>query len=142
MKRILVLTVRALALRCPHCGSGGLFASWFRMKARCPGCGLPLQRGEDEDHFLGGMMFNIVLAELVFAAGMVFWLVATWPDPPWDLVQTVGVVFMAIAPVVFYPLSRTVWLAFDLMFRPATSAELGHEQAIDRPHGSHDACPS
>jgi uncharacterized protein (DUF983 family) len=94
------------------------------MKSRCPRCHLPLERNEGEDYFLGGMMFNIVLAELIYGVGMVIWLLATWPTPPWTLIEYVGIPFMIAAPFLCYPLSKTVWLAFDLIFRPATADEL------------------
>jgi uncharacterized protein (DUF983 family) len=94
------------------------------MKSHCPSCGLALQRNESEDYFLGGMMFNIVLSEFVWAAGMLIWLLATWPDVPWRLLERVGIPAMAVMPFLFYPVSKTVWLAFDLMFRPATAEEL------------------
>jgi uncharacterized protein (DUF983 family) len=88
------------------------------MRDHCPRCGLALERRESEDYFIGGMMFNIVLAELVFGAALAIWLVASWPHPPWDLLEWVGVPFMILAPVLFYPVSKTVWLAFDMLFRP------------------------
>jgi Protein of unknown function (DUF983). len=112
-------------LRCPNCGGGGLFASWFQMKERCPTCSFALERNEGEDYFIGGMMLNIVLAELVYAGAMLIWLLVTWPTPPWTLLQYVGIPLMVVAPFVLYPFSRTTWLAFDLMFRPATSEEFG-----------------
>lgn len=124
MKRIAVLALRGLLLRCPNCGSRGLCESWFRMRERCPRCGFRLDRHEGEDYFLGGMMFNIVLSELIFAAGFVIALLATWPDVPWTLLEWVGIPFMVLAPVLFYPLSKTVWLAFDVMFRPIHAGEL------------------
>ena len=37
---------RALLLKCPHCGGGGIFESFFKLKAHCPTCGLRLERGE------------------------------------------------------------------------------------------------
>ena len=123
MKRILLLLVRGLARHCPNCGRGGIFDTWFRLKRHCPRCGLALERHE-EDYYLGGMMFNIVIAELIYGAGLVIWIVATWPNPPWTWIEYVGVPFMVIAPLLFYPWSKTIWLAFDLMFRPATAEEL------------------
>ena len=30
---------------------------------------------------------------------------------------------MVVAPLVFYPFSKTIFLAFDLVFRPATPEE-------------------
>jgi hypothetical protein len=32
---------------------------------------------------------------------------------------------MVLAPVVFYPFSKTVFLAFDLCFRPAVPEDFG-----------------
>jgi uncharacterized protein (DUF983 family) len=113
---------RAFLVRCPNCGSGGILASWFRVRDRCPRCGLRLERGE-HDHFLGAMMFNIVLAEAVFIMGFVTVLLATWPSPPWDLLEYGGVMAMIAAPIVLYPLSRSIWLAFDLLLRPPAPEE-------------------
>lgn len=117
------LYARGLTLRCPHCGSGGLLESWFKFKLRCDGCGLRLDRGE-EDFFLGGMMWNIVLAEgALLAAGLLVGLL-TWPDVPWMLLQWGGVALMALVPFLFYPLSLTVWLASDILIRPVTDEEM------------------
>jgi hypothetical protein len=49
--------------------------------------------------------------------------VATWPCPPWNLLLYGGMVLMIVVPVVFYPFSKTIFLAFDLVFRPALPAE-------------------
>ena len=114
---------RAIRLRCPNCGRAPLFVTWFRMHRRCPACGLPTERG-DEGYQVGSYMFNIIAAELVFAALFLAILVATWPDPPWLPLQIGGVVLMVVAPFVFFPFSKTLFLAFDLVFRPATADEL------------------
>ena len=109
---------RALTLRCPRCGARGLFVSWFRMKERCERCGFPLQRGEAEDYWLGGMMFNIVLSEMLAVAVVALVVLITWPGVPWNAVWAGAVLLMVAAPFLLYPLSRTTWLAFDLLFRP------------------------
>lgn len=69
-------------------------------------------------------MFNIVAAELVFAVMFVGIVIATWPSPPWTVLQVGGIILMLIAPFVFFPFSKTLFLAFDLLFRPATTDEL------------------
>lgn len=109
---------RALLLRCPNCGERGIFESWFRQKDRCPRCALPLTRGE-QGYIVGAYMFNIIVAELVFAALFVGILLATWPTPPWTLLTYGAAALMIILPLAFYPFSRTIFLAFDLIFRPA-----------------------
>jgi uncharacterized protein (DUF983 family) len=93
------------------------------MRERCPVCGLKLERGE-EGYQVGSYMFNIVAAELVFAAVFVGVVALTWPAPPWKLLQFGGIALMVIAPFVFFPFSKTLFLAFDLVFRPASNDEL------------------
>ncbi len=119
----LLMCSRALRRRCPHCGSAGIFASWFRAEERCPGCGLTLMRG-DEGYAVGTYLFNLVGAELILALVMTGLVVATWPDPPWDLLTWASVGLMVVAPFAFYPFARLLFLAFDLTFRPARPDEL------------------
>jgi uncharacterized protein (DUF983 family) len=114
---------RAVRLRCPNCGGRPLFRSWLRMRPYCPVCGIPLQR-EEPGYQVGSYMFNIIAAELLFAMLFIVALVVTWPDPPWTLLQYGGIALMVLAPVLFYPFSKTLFLAFDLLFRPATPEEL------------------
>lgn len=121
--RIARLFWRAARLRCPNCGGGPLFSSWLRMRSICPACGLALERGED-GYQVGSYMFNIIAAELVFAAVFLGLVVATWPTPPWTALQIGGVGLMIAAPFVFFPFSKTLFLAFDLLFRPARRDEL------------------
>jgi hypothetical protein len=68
-------------------------------------------------------MFNIIAAELVWGIVFVAVLAATWPAPPWDLLLWGGGVLMLAAPLLFYPFARTLFLAFDLIFRPPTGAD-------------------
>jgi hypothetical protein len=88
------------------------------MRERCPRCALPLERGESQDYWLGGMMFNIVLSELLAVLVVAVVVLGTWPSVPWNTIWIGAIVLMLLSPVLLFPLSRTVWLAFDLMFRP------------------------
>jgi uncharacterized protein (DUF983 family) len=117
-RRAGVLLSRALTLRCPHCGGRGILASWFKLAPSCPRCHLRPERGES-DYFLGGMMFNIALAEGVFVIVLITTLAVTWPRVPWTLLQYGAPAAMVLAPIILYPFSRLVWLAFDLTLRPA-----------------------
>jgi len=114
----LKLLSRALTLRCPRCGARGLWVSWFRMKERCPSCGFPLQRGEEHDYWIGGYMFNIVLSEMLAVLVVGGAILITWPNVPWRPIWFGAIALMVAAPFLLFPLSRIVWLAFDLMFRP------------------------
>jgi hypothetical protein len=87
------------------------------MRERCGRCGAPLERGE-ADYFIGAMMFNVALAEGLFAILFAGFLWLRWPEVPWDTIQVVAPLGMLLAPVVLYPVSKLVWLAFDLALRP------------------------
>jgi uncharacterized protein (DUF983 family) len=115
---------RALALRCPNCGGARVLRSWFKLRHHCEKCGIRLDRGEVDDYFLGGMFFNIVLAEVVFALVLLVVVVIMWPNVPWAGVEYSLIVAMIAAPIVLYPVSRLMWLALDLLLRPPDAAEM------------------
>ena len=95
-----------------------MFTTWFRIAEACPRCGLALERHEP-GYQVGAYMFAIVAAELVFIAIFVGVLLVTWPAPPWDVLTYGGGALMVGLPIIFYPYSKTLFLAFDLLFRPA-----------------------
>lgn len=109
----LVLLARGLLRRCPRCGRGRLFAGWFRLADRCPRCGLAFERGEG--YWLGAMAINLGATEVVFAALLVVWAVLAWPDVPWVWLTVTGLAVNAIFPLLFYPFSKTVFIAIDLL---------------------------
>ena len=121
---------RALMLRCPHCGSRGILASWFRLKDRCPRCKLHLHR-EETDYFLGAYTIMLIAVEGLFAIGFVAVLLITWPNPPWEAIEWVGVLVLTAGVLIAYPFARTLFLATDLIFRPISSVELDWYQGED-----------
>ena len=130
--RIPRLFLRALFLRCPNCGGGNLFSSWLRMRRQCQTCGLELERGES-GYQVGSYMFNIIASELLFAAVFLAVVVVMWPTPPWTLLEYGGIVMMVLAPLFFFPFSKTIFLAFALVFRPAAHHELLPSGADEAP---------
>lgn len=111
----------ALALRCPWCGGGRLFAGWFRMEPRCSGCGLRFER--EAGYFLGSIYINygaaIVLALVLHLLMQFVWQVPT-------VVQMVllgGVI--ALFGLGFFRWARALWLAFDLRLDPPRPDEFG-----------------
>ncbi len=132
MRDVLRQFLRALLLRCPNCGGRHVVKNWFRLQARCPACGIRMERGESEDYWLGGMFFNLALAETLFALGLLVVLVAMWPIVPWAGVEYSLIVAMVAAPIVLYPVSRLMWLALDLLLRPPDATEMRwHSSARD-----------
>jgi len=117
---------RALRLRCPNCGGGGIFRTPFELRPDCPNCGLEMDRGED-DYFLGTYAVNLVAVELIFAAMFTLVVILTWPDPPWAALQYGGAILMILGAVACYPFAKVGWLAIDVMLRPVSRQELPGE---------------
>lgn len=118
-RSFLRVTLRALALRCPRCGGRGILRGWFHLSSSCPTCGLALERGESQDHWFGAVAVNLVAAELLGVVVIIVWVIAAWPNVPWTALQYGGPIIMIALPVLFYPFSRALWLAWDVYFRPA-----------------------
>ena len=92
----------------------------------CPTCGQVFERGESSDFFIGAYLINLVVAELsamVAAAGMWFTLGSR---VSFNVLWAASMLLAIGMPIVFYPFSRELWLAFDLHFRPS---EAGDRQA-------------
>jgi len=123
LRRVVTVLGRAARLRCPQCGGGPVLQHWFRMRVRCGTCGLAIERGE-RDYFIGSMMFNLVVSELLFAGAFIATLVTAWPNVPWDMLQWAAPLAMAAAPFILFPFSKLAWLGFDILLRPVTRDEL------------------
>lgn len=121
MRQRLRLLGRGLTGRCPRCGARGIFASFFELEERCHGCGLAFER--EEGYWLGAMVIDLAVTEVLFGLLLVGTMLVTWPAVPWTPLLVAAVIVNAVVPVVAYPWSRTVWLALDLTVRPPSVAE-------------------
>jgi uncharacterized protein (DUF983 family) len=132
------LLVRGLFRRCPACGGGGIFTHWFGMSDRCPTCTLLFERVEG--HWIGSLGLNTTV---VFSVMLVVLLGVTligYPDPPIGLLLVVEILLAALGPLLFFPSSRTLWTAMDLLMRPLRSGEIDPrfvkvDPGRDRPQG-------
>jgi uncharacterized protein (DUF983 family) len=100
--------------RCPRCGSGHLFHHWFEIVDDCPGCGLHFER--EAGYWAGALAINIGFVAAVFALVLVVGLALTVPDVPVAELLAVLVPLMIVLPIVFYPFSKTIWMAVDRAF--------------------------
>lgn len=114
----------ALLLRCPRCGARGAWRSWLRMHESCERCGQVFERGESSDFWVGAYLINLVVAEstAVLLAGALWFIHGSRMS--FNVLWGASTVLAIVMPVVFYPFSRTLWLAFDLHFRPSERGDL------------------
>jgi uncharacterized protein (DUF983 family) len=100
--------------RCARCGAGHLFRRYLTMVPDCPRCGLHFER--EQGYFAGALAINIIAVGGLFAIVFVALLAATIPDVPVVELLIVLVPIAAIGPIVFYPFSKTGWVAVDRAF--------------------------
>ena len=118
------MLVRGAAKRCAACGARGLFSGWFRMADRCPGCGYRFER--EEGFFLGAYVMNLVIAQgLVMLLAVVPTIILLNADADASLAPVVvgGLIGALLAPLFFYPFSKTLWVAIELILRPIHQTE-------------------
>jgi uncharacterized protein (DUF983 family) len=114
---------RAITLRCPWCAQRRTFIrGWFRRYDRCRTCGLRWRR--EEGFELGALTMNTIVTFGALTIAMVVGFVVTAPDiPVLPFVLALAAVAVVV-PIVIYPFTYTLWLAFDLRVHPPESAEL------------------
>jgi hypothetical protein len=97
------------------------------MDADCRGCGLHFER--EPGYWVGAVTINTVVIFATFLltfGGLVF---LTWPDVPWPVVLVVTLTVNLVVPTVFYPLSKTVWLALEMSWHPLEPDEIDRSAA-------------
>ena len=100
-----------------------MFASWFKLRERCPGCGMRFER--EEGFWLGGYVINFASGEagIMVLLAVLIGLVVNGHHINAVLFITVGLAIAVLGPVLTFPPSRTVWSAIDLIMRPLTPDE-------------------
>jgi uncharacterized protein (DUF983 family) len=126
------MIARALLRRCPVCGQRRIFRRWFRLAERCPNCGLRFER--IEGHWTGALGINTILSFGTLLLTLAVGFAVTYPDIPAVPILVVAVLVAAVAPFVYFPYSKTIWLTIDLMMRPL---EPGEARAVPGSKKSH-----
>ena len=117
MTSILRAFLDGLLLRCPMCHRGRMFESAFKMRQKCPVCGLPFERSSGE--VTGGMAINLVVTlVIIIVCALVFGLFTSVPLLP--LLAVLGL-FTIVFPILFYRTSRGLWVSF--LYLTAANAE-------------------
>ena len=119
--------LRGLRNQCPNCGHAKIFRSLLRIHARCPSCGMTLERGDG--FFLGPLSINygvtvffVVIPVLI--AGFAGWL-------PLNFALAAGLACAIFLPLFLYRLTWSWWLMIYYICLPG-------ELHANRPEDSDD----
>jgi len=123
------MVLRGIVRHCPRCGEGGLFPSWFKLRDRCPGCGMRFER--EEGFWLGGYVINFATGEagIMVLLALLIGMLANGQHINAVLFVALGAMIAVLGPVATFPSSRTTWSAIDLIMRPLSEDEVTSAQA-------------
>jgi uncharacterized protein (DUF983 family) len=120
LARFRKVAIRALRRHCPYCDAIGIFDGYFTLRDQCPGCGVIYDR--EEGYFLGAYAINLLFALIVGLGGALLLIFGTPLRNSSILWKEAIAVSIAVGlPILFFPFSRTVWIALDLIADPPRS---------------------
>jgi uncharacterized protein (DUF983 family) len=116
------MAARAILRRCPRCGGHkAWFTGWFARSDRCLTCGYRYER--QAGFLLGALTMNTITTLGLFAVVLAVGSIVTYPDiAVWPIIF-VGLGISVFVPILIYPITYTLWAAFDLQMRPLDAAE-------------------
>ena len=117
-----VILWRGLAARCPACGSRHIFHRVFQMKEVCPQCSLKFERVEG--HWIGSLGVNTTVVFGAMLVGLKAITFTAYPDANVPLMLVVEISLALLGPLLFFPSSRMLWTAIDLLMRPLAPGEI------------------
>lgn len=113
------MILRGLVRRCPFCGHNKIFDGWFKLKERCPSCGHRFN--QEEGFYIGAYAINFAITEGLLLLCLIPYIFISAADPDYELnvvpFATAAVAAAIIGPILFYPFSRSLWIALDLTLR-------------------------
>lgn len=110
---------RGIHLRCPRCGAGPLFRSFFSMYPNCPSCDLRFER--EQGYFVGAIYVNYGATAIIMIAGF-FWL-DRFINLSLGQQLILWTLFGISFPLLFFRYSRSLWLSLDYIFNPEDAPE-------------------
>lgn len=104
---------RGFTGRCAVCGKTRLTPKWVVVKFRCDRCNFSIER--NEGHFVGAVGMNTIVTFGTILICVVVGAALTAPDVPEVTLSIITVAVGVVVSVVFFPISKTLWSAVDLM---------------------------
>jgi uncharacterized protein (DUF983 family) len=113
---------RGLIKHCPVCGSGHLFTRYFSMKPRCPGCNLRFARIEGS--WTGDLGINTIVTFGLMLLAFIGGTLIMWNRLNVAVLASIVAAIAVFVPILFFPFTKTIWLAIDVILRPIEADEL------------------
>ncbi len=116
------ILLRGVRGACAVCGKWRLTKNWLTVSDKCERCEFPIER--KEGHFVGAVGVNTMVTFSVALIGVLLSLLVSGEEySPTRVTIILGVIVGSFG-VFFYPISRTLWSAMDLVMVPLEPGEV------------------
>ena len=109
----LVTLLRGATGSCPACGFRRIFKTGMRLQLKCPSCEISFDRSPG--HWVGAVGINTIISMFALLVTIVLSTLLLWPDLKVLPMLLPALIVGFVSPVVFYPISQTLWTAIDLI---------------------------
>ncbi len=94
----------------------------------CPQCALHFER--ENGYFTGALAINIMATGGLFTIVFIALLAATIPEIPVVPILVVVIPIALLGPILYYPFSKTVWVAVDRAYLQRLDASERFDEGI------------
>ncbi len=98
------------------------------MNETCHRCGLKFER--IEGHWIGAIGINTIVSFGILLGSLAVSLVLTFPDFPVVTLMVSNIALALLVPILFFPISRTLWTAIDIAMRPLEPHEVDWQHVL------------
>ncbi|MFZ4584628.1 MAG: hypothetical protein ACOYNI_05305 [Acidimicrobiia bacterium] len=116
-------------MRCPRCGSGKVIKR-FALVKECPRCHLHFER--EHGYWTGALAIHFILLGGLILISMAILIAVTVPGVPVVPLIAILLVECVVFGTLFYPLSRTMWVAVDRAYMQ----RLDDSESADEQYGN------
>lgn len=97
------------------------------MREACPTCGLAFER--EPGYWVGAVTINTATIFATFLLTLGLLIAVTWPDVPWAMVLSITAIVNVVVPILFYPVSKVLWLGLEMSWHPLEPHEIAAADA-------------
>lgn len=113
---------RGLTGRCAVCGKVRVRPAWLSVTPDCPRCNFKLER--KDGHFVGAVGINTIVTFGFVLIAVIVGTAVTAPDIPAGRLSLIIVPLAVAVSIGFYPISKLLWSAIDVMMVPIEPGEV------------------
>ena len=97
---------RCLKALCPNCGRSKIGHSWIIIHEKCPECNMPIKRGNG--FYIGPICLNYGVIAFGIISPLLILGFSNMIPIAWTL--SLSIIFSISLPILFYPISWSLWL--------------------------------